>query len=378
MALNGSNIIQFVLLTRAQFDAIDVKEARILYFIKDTKELYRGNVNYSSAIVFHNNGERPEKGAIGKLYINNLNREGTTWNGSAWTVVIPAISSVVLDEHNQPVSNPVSGVAVKNYVENVAANTLARCVTGIRWDDANKAVVYTINNVDHSVPLTKLGTSLSYDATTGVITLKDLNNDSISTINIPLDNFVTGGAYDDSLKALVLNFKNGTTVQIPARDLVQLYHDLDSSTVDITIATDNVTGENTIKADVKVSAVENNALEIRPDGLYVPPTTSKMDKVGEGHQDEVIVADVEGNAAASGYKIGSTTLNSNATAQKTLLATEAAVTAVKNEVENTAELTYVKLEDVIQYADEIDVNNPSPEKVISENALVEAMSWNEL
>ena len=378
MALNGSNIIQFVLLSRAQFDAMGTKEARMLYFIKDTKELYRGNVNYSSAIVFHNNGERPLKGAIGKLYINNSNNEGTTWDGSKWTVVIPAISSTVLDQSGVGVANPVSGAAVKTYVESVAAATLAKCVTNITWDGTNRAVVYTVNNVDHSVPLTKLATTLTYDGTTGVVSLKDLNNDTISSINIPLDNFVTGGAYDDNLKALVLNFKNGTTVQIPARDLVQLYHDLDSTTVDITIGTDATTGENTIKADVKISSVADNAIEVKQDGLYVAPTTSKMDKVGTGHDNEVIVADQYGNAAASGYKVGGNTLNSNATTQRTLLATEAAVTAVKNSIEQEAEATYVKLADIITTADDIDINNPSPEKVISEQALVEALSWNEI
>lgn len=378
MALTGSNVVQFVLLTRAQFDAIDVKEARVLYFIKDTCELYRGSVNFSSAIVFHPDGERPARGAIGKLYINNSNKEGTTWDGSTWSVVIPAISSTVLDGQNNPVSNPVSGAAVKAYVDTVAANTLAQCVTNITWDGTNKAIVYTVNNVDRSVPVNKLATTLAYDAVTGVVSLKDREDTVISSINIPLDNFVTGGAYDDSKKALVLNFKNGTTVEIPARDLVQLYHDLDSNTVDITIATDAVTGENTIKADVKVSSQAGNALEVKADGLYVPPTTTKMDKVGAGHTDEIIVADAEGNAAASGYKAGSTTLNADAVAQRTLLATEAAVTAVKNQIENTAELTYVKLEDIITSADDIDVENPSPEKVISEQALVEAMSWNEI
>ena len=378
MALTGTNVIQFTLLTRTQYDAIGVKEARVLYFIKDTCELYRGNVNFSSAIVYHANGERPARGAIGKLYINNATKEGTTWDGTNWTVVIPAISSTVLDGQNNPVSNPVSGAAVKSYVDTVAANTLAQCVTAITWDGTNKAIVYTVDNVNHSVPVNKLATTLAYDPTTGIVSLKDRENTIISSINIPLDNFVTGGAYNNTLKALVLNFKNGTTVEIPARDLVQLYHDLDSNTVDITIGTDATTGENTIKADVKVSSQEGNAIEVKADGLYVPPTTTKMNKVGSGHTDEIIIADANGDAAASGYKAGGATLNANTTLQRTLLATEAAVTAVKNSIEETAEATYVKLEDIITSADDIDVDNPSPEKVISEQALVEAMSWNEI
>lgn len=378
MALNGTGVVQFVMLNRAQFDAMDTHESRVLYFISDTKELYRGDHNYSSAIVFHNDGARPERGAIGKLYINNANKEGTTWDGTKWSVVIPAISSTVLDGNNQPVSNPVSGVAVKNYVDTVAANTLSQCVTAMRWDATNKQVMYTVNNVERAVPLTRLATALTYDSSTGVVSLKDLNNDTISSINIPLDNFVTDGHYDNTDATLVLEFKNGTEVRIPAADLVQLYHDLDSTTVDITIANDATTGENTIKADVKISAQADNALEVKSDGLYIPPTTSKMDKVGTGHQDEVIVADANGNAAASGYKCGGTTLNADASARQTLLATEAAVADVQNTIEQNAELLYVKLTDVITSADDIDVDNPDPTKVLSEKALVEAMSWIEL
>jgi hypothetical protein len=192
-----------------------------------------------------------------------------------------------------------------------------------------------------------------------------------------LDNFITGGAYNNTTKKLVLTMQNGNSVEIPAADLVQLYHDLDSNTVDITIATD-AEGNNTIKADVKISADEGNILEAKSDGLYVPPTTGKMDKVGAGHTDEVIIADATGNAAASGYKVGGTTLNANAATQATLLATEAAVSAVKTSIETTAANTYVLLSNVITSADDIDVDNPDPEKVISEAALVEAMSWNEI
>lgn len=377
MAVEGNKLIQFTLLTRAQFDAMQTYEPRVLYFISDTKELYRGNVNYSSAVVFHAAGERPALGAIGKLYFNTSNGEGTTWTGSNWVTVIPHINESVIDGEGNGVTLPVSGVAVKNYVDTVAANTLARCVTNITWNANERAVVYTVDNQNHSVPLTKLGTTLSYDSATGIVSLKDLNDTTISSINIPLDNFVKGGEYDDSKQALVLHFSQGNDVEIPARDLVQLYHDFDTSTVDVSIRQDDE-GNNIIAADIKLSATPDNAIEIKEDGLYIPPTTTKMDKVGIGHEDEVIIADVDGNAKASGYKIGADTININLNEQKKLLATEAAVTAVKNDIEQRAEDTYVKLQNVITTANDIDVNNPDADKVISEYALVEAMSWNEI
>lgn len=415
-------MISWVLLNRAQFDALQTKESRTLYFIADTKELYRGSSNYSAAIVMHATGARPAVGAIGKLYINSTTGEGTVYNGSTWSVVIPAVSSSVLDGNDNGVTTPVSGAAVKTYVESVAAATLAQCVTAVGYDTANKAITYTVNNQTTSIPLTKIATTLTYNGSTGVIDLKDLEGTTLSSVNIPLDNFITGGSYNSVTETLDLTMQNGTTVSIPAQDLVQLYHDLDSTTVNITISntatdvsnyfvsdgqggfvaatgtyvagttyyTDNTgettvdttgfvaAGENTIKADVKISAQADNALEVKDDGLYVPPSTTKMDKVGSGHTDEVVVADNTGNASASGYKVGGSTVDATVANRATNLATEAAVMAEKADIEATAAATYVPLANIVASADDIDVDNPSSALVLSEAAVVEAMSWIEL
>jgi len=372
-----NNMISYVLCSRAQYDAMASHESRVLYFLADTKELYRGDSNYSAAVVTHNADGRPAVGAIGKLYINSTNGEGTVYNGTTWSVVIPAVSSTVLNG-DVGVTNPVSGAAVKSYVESVAASTLAQCVTAVGYDTANKAITYVVNGQTTSVPLTKLGVTLAYDGATGVIALKDLEGTTLSSANIPLDNFITGGSYNDTTKNLVLTMQNGTTVNIPAADLVQLYHDLDSTTVDITIATDETTGQNTIKADVKISAQADNALEVKADGMYVPPSTTKMDKVGAGHTDEVVVADAQGNASASGYKAGGATIDATVANRATNLATEAAVMAVKSEIEQDAQSTYVPLANIITSASQIDVDDPDTTKVLSEAAVVEAMSWIEL
>ena len=372
-------MIQFVSLTRAQYDALATKESRALYFISDTQELYRGAVSFSNAIVFHADGARPTAGALGKLYINQTTKEGTTYNGTAWQVVIPAVSqAVTTDTEKDGVAAPVSGAAVKAYVDAQASTTLAACITDVKYDADKKAITVTKDGKATDLPLTKLGAQLAYDATTGIVSLKDKDGTELSSVNIPLDNFVTGGAYNDTDKALELTLKNGNVIKIPAGDLVKLYHDLDSNTVDVTIATDATSGLNTIKADVKVSATAGNAIQIKDDGLYVPPSTTKMNKVGTGHDDEIITADATGDAKASGFKVGAATLNADATAQAKLVATEAAVAATKADIETAAGTTYVKLTDVITSAADINPDNPSTTKVISEKALVEAMSWQEL
>lgn len=373
----STKLIQYVVLTRSQFDELATKDSTTLYFVSDTCELYRGSVNYSSAITYYTTGNRPASGAIGKLYINSDTGEGSTWNGTAWSVVIPQIASSVISSGTTATTLPVSGAAVKAYVESVAASTLAQCVTSISWNGTTKSIEYVVNSNTITVPISALATKLAYDGSTGKLSLKDRSETEISSVNIPLDNFITGGSYNTSTKSLVLNMQNGTSVSIPAADLVQLYHDFDTDSVDVTITTD-AQGNNVISANVKVSNAANNAVEIKSDGLYIPSTATKMDKVGTGHTDEVITSDANGNAQASGFKVGASTLNANAATQQTLLATEAAVSAVKSNLEATAEATYVKLVNIITDVADIDVDNPRADKVIAESAMVEALSWIEL
>lgn len=376
----SAKLIQYVVLTRSQYDGLETKDSTTLYFISDTCELYRGSANYSSAITYYTAGNRPASGAIGKLYINSTTGEGSTYNGSTWSVVIPEIASSVIVAGSNPAAGtslPVSGAAVKSYVESVAASTLAQCVTSISWNSTTKSVEYVVNGSTISVPIGALATSLAYDGSTGKLSLKDRANTEISYVNIPLDNFITGGSYNNTTKALVLNMQNGTSVSIPASDLVQLYHDYDTNSVNVTITTD-ANGNNVISADVKISSQSGNAVEVKSDGLFVASTATKMDKVGSGHTNEVITSDANGNAQASGFTIGGSTIDSVAANQQTKLATEAAVSAVKTSLENSAEATYVKLVDIITDVTDIDVDNPRSNKVIAESAMVEALSWIEL
>lgn len=389
----ANKMVQFVLLTKAQYDALTTKESRTLYFLSDTQELYRGEVSFSNAVIFYNSAaatpeKLPDVGALGKLYVDTATGKADSYDGTAWHNVVPVVSDVVGENQTTgegadavttfvPTAQPVSGKAVKAYVDDIASNTLAAAVTDVSYDESTKSLNVTKNGTATPVQLTKIAASLSYDGSTGALSIVDAAGNTISTVNIPLDNFVKSGSYNATTQTLDIAMQNGTTVSIPAKDLVNLYNELDSSSVDITIGTD-ADGKNTIKADVKISAEAGNALEVKDDGLYVPPTTSKMNKVGTGHDDEVLIAGADGDAAASGYKVGGATLDADETKRTTLLATEAAVQAAKTDVETTAETTYVKVANVITSADDIDVENPSAEKVISEAALVEAMSWQEL
>lgn len=90
--------------------------------------------------------------------------------------------------------------------------------------------------------------------------------------------------------------------------------------------------------------------------------SAKMAKVGTGKTGEVIVADANGDASASGKKIGGSTFGSN---QTDTLATEAGVVAYvgANVVAKTAVVTA------------LDADAPSDAEVPSESAVVAALTW---
>lgn len=83
-----------------------------------------------------------------------------------------------------------------------------------------------------------------------------------------------------------------------------------------------------------------------------------MSKVDEGHADEVLLSDFEGNAVPSGVKIG----DANFTGSDTVLATE-------QSVKNYAEEEMVSKD---QVASSMNISNPS-DKLVSEKAFLEAM-----
>jgi hypothetical protein len=89
----------------------------------------------------------------------------------------------------------------------------------------------------------------------------------------------------------------------------------------------------------------------------------KMDLVEEGHEGEVLTLDEDGNPVASSYTIGTDTL----TGDENTLATEAGVTNYMGE-------TYISKES-LKTTDTIDTENPSGDTAMSEQGVVESLSW---
>lgn len=406
--------------TRAAYDAAETsaKTNDKLFFLSDTHEIYRGTENFTEAVILYS--VKPTTPAVGKLYINETTLEGSIWNGSAWTTVIKPVTDTVTSTG----TDPVSGKAVASYVaDQIAAVTGSDgLVAGVDYVAASKSLKVTMaDNTDKTVQLTDLAVGLSYDTTTGALTVVDATGKTLGdAVNLDLERFIESASYDASEHKIILNFNDDTdALEIPVGDLVDTYTAANSDTISLT-----VTG-NQFKAEAIVAETAGNMLQATESGLYVAATdisgkidkvakatagdiatltadgsvadsgvkagtgtlgtsattlateaavqavvatlntniNAKMTKVGTGHTSEVIVADANGDAAASGKKIGSDTFNTTPNANT--LATEA---GVKGYVDGYA----VAKANVVA---SIDADAASAVKVTSEKAIVDAMTW---
>lgn len=351
---------------KADYAALAEKNAEGLYFIKDTGEIYLGEQSYTQSVIFYGTGTtpeaRPEKGAFGKLYIDITTLQGFVWNGTEYKEVIKKVETAV----DANTDNPVSAKAVKTYVDNLVGTGTADCIKTVAWDETN--VQLKVTKKDDSivnVPLTKIATVLEYDGGTGNLTLKDHAGSQLSQVNIPLDNFVKSGKYDSVTKEIVLTMQNANEVRIPAAALVDVYTGTTTNSGTVTVSP-----ENQISFDIKLDPSPDNKLTVSEAGLKVTHDDgNKMDKVGTGHENEILAADATGNAKASGLKAGGATLTNN---DAVTLATEAAVEAVRASLQTNID---AKVDKTSIVAEAVNEKGADATKVVSEKAMVAALTW---
>lgn len=107
-----SNMVKWCLTTSAYYNSLETKEPNFLYFLDDTKEIYRGDVEYTSSVNVVD--EYPELAAKGKLYVLSSTLESKMWTGTEWKTIAPGVSSVLTDDDVE--NGTVTGEAVKAYV----------------------------------------------------------------------------------------------------------------------------------------------------------------------------------------------------------------------------------------------------------------------
>lgn len=357
-------LVNWHIITKAEFIAArDAEEGSTLsdnslYFISDTHELFKGENSFTEAVRFYT-GEKPTTPAVGVVYLESTTLAGSVYNGTSWTDVIKPVQASLTASDT---TNPVSGKAVADYVTSKISEVTggSAIIKDIEYSSTTHQMTVTKgDDSTEQITLDGLGVALNYVTKTGVLTMVDASGAQLGTpINLALERFVQSASYDDEAKTITLVFNDGEDpVVINVADLVDTYTVADTSTVDMTL-----TG-NEIKADVKISADAGNQISAKANGLFVAATdvSGKMDKVTAEDANEVIIAGADGNASASGKKIGAATLNASPNADT--LATEAAVEAIRAALQTNID---GKMSNVATgHADEILVANASGAATLS-------------
>lgn len=394
-------MIKWILTDSTKFATILEKDTNSLYFLQDTQEIYKGAVSFTQPTVIVS--EFPPKGALGKLYVKESTLEGKVWNGSTWKTIVQSVAQSMTGNGSE--TAPVSGNAVKNYVEGKITEGLNGAVTDITYDGVAKAIKFTKGAEQSSVPLTGFVTGASYEGETGKLSFTVQGGQKID-INLPKENFVKSGRYEPETKELVLVLQDNSEVKIPAGDLIDDTEFQSTQTVELAVDPE----QGTVTANVKVSAEGGNALVKKADGLFVqtPNVSNKLDKVATQKQGEIVIAKADGMVEVSGFKAGAATLNGSPN-DKTL-ATEAAVNAIKTALEATIggkvaktdisttigassgssdtkvasekavakAIETVKSETVAKSSITNTITGKATDKVVSEKAVSDALSWVEM
>lgn len=344
-------MLNWYYVTKAQYKAATTHSADNLYFLSDTKEIYRGDDLFTQSVIMYT-GDLPTTPAVGQLYINETTLEGKTYTGTAWKTVIKAVSDTVTADG----TNPVSGKAVAAYVTDALKTAAAEAQAAFKevsYSKTTNKLTFTSNDGNtHEVEIDNLPVDLAFDKSgtegTGKLQLKDKAGNVIGTgVDLDLERFVKSGEYDAATKKITLYFDDKKTdkVEIDATALVDIYTGKATTT-----STTTVSAGNEISVDVKISDKTGNILKSDANGLYVDAVdqSAKMDKDADAVAGNLAKFDADGNAVDAGLKAGGAALAE--TTDATTLATEKAVEAAVSAEETRATAAEGKLNTAVQAA----------------------------
>ena len=299
-----------------------------LYFLSDTKEIYKGTVSFSEAVELLTAPDYtlPTTPARKKIYVNPANLEGKIYDGTQWVTVIKPVSTAVTASD----PNPVSGGAVKTYVDDAIADLAASddVVASLIWNESAHKLTYTMadGTTTHDVPLSGLAVDLSYNSTTGALQVVDASGTAIGTaVNLDLERFIQSASYDHQTRKITLTFNDATNpLEIDVGDLVDTYT---ATAEDASKGAKITVTNNEFAVEAIVSSATGNQLQKTANGLFVAAydDSDVMKLVASATANDVATLDAQGQAIDSGYALGGSTMA--ATPGATTLATEAAVSA---------------------------------------------------
>ena len=354
-----------------------------LYFLSDTHEIYKGNVPFTEAVIMVDDATGGFDTALQgitnparrKIYMSQTTMEGRIYNGTSWQTVIRAVDTAVTDSSN----NLITSGAVATYVAQKIAEITGGegFVKNITYTPSTATLAITGGEGADSLQLSGLGVSLSYNAETGALQLKDVTGAVLgSDVNLDLERFVSAAAYDSTNKNIILAFTDVTSIDTGASyvypgtmpehangkackagdtwyisdgsnwteipedetplvigvgDLVDTYTAANTDTITMTVSS------NQFSANVKIDSTKGtNLLTSSSNGLYVAPIdlSSYMALVEGATENNLASFDADGQVKDAGVKVGSTTLAGTAGLLATEQAVQAAITALQTTLQS--------------------------------------------
>lgn len=252
-----ANLVKFMSGSSASFAALGTKDDNTLYFLNDTKQIYKGEHLYSKS--FEVVSILPTSGGVKDvLYVETSTKKLHIWNGSSFVEALDAF--VTIDtEVKETGANAVSGKAVYDFVSaeiNALTGGTSNVFVSSIVEDNSAIGQFTVNKGAESttvkVKLDGLAQAPSYDRTSRKFSFPVIGGDAVE-IDLGKDLVVNSGTYDTATQDIVLTLVNNDTIRIPVGHLVDIYTGSEDESGAVKITIDNDT--NKVKATVNVDGI---------------------------------------------------------------------------------------------------------------------------
>jgi hypothetical protein len=252
-----ANLVKFMSGSSASFAALGTKDDNTLYFLNDTKQIYKGEHLYSKS--FEVVSILPTSGGVKDvLYVETSTKKLHIWNGSSFVEALDAF--VTIDtEVKETGANAVSGKAVYDFVSaeiNALTGGTSNVFVSSIVEDNSAIGQFTVKKGAESstvkVKLDGLAQAPSYDRTSRKFSFPVIGGDAVE-IDLGKDLVVNSGTYDTATQDIVLTLVNNDTIRIPVGHLVDIYTGSEDESGAVKITIDNDT--NKVKATVNVDGI---------------------------------------------------------------------------------------------------------------------------
>lgn len=335
--------------------ALEVKDTNTMYFIQDKNCIYVKEKLYGGRIeLVDTDPESPESGVV---YINRSTLECKFYNQETPVVIAKGFTTTISDSPNDnllPTAKAVSDFVTKK-IADISGGSGVFVTEITATGDGNLSI--SKGSKKSTVPLTNMVLNPQWQQETMQLTLPIVGGESL-VIDLSKDLVVTAGKYVEDSNEIWLTIAEDKSyedteklIKIPVAGLIDIYTGKETNSASVTVSPDKK-----VSVNVKVSNKEGNTavIDIENGGIYVPKTdiSNKSDKVGAGHDNEILTAGADGNMQASGKTIGGSTL-AGAPNENTI-ATEAAVKTYADSVGQAAK--QAAAEDATQKANTAEQN----------------------